>query len=46
MAGRTARLSEVLLLDASPRLRGYMERMYARPTSPPLNAEALASIRT
>ena len=27
--------NEVHLLDASPQLRGYMDRMYARPTAPP-----------
>jgi glutathione S-transferase len=37
--------NEVHLLDASPRLRGYMDRMYARPKAPPRIAEAFASIR-
>jgi glutathione S-transferase len=37
--------NEVHLLDASPNLRGYMDRMYARPKAPPRIAEALASIR-
>jgi glutathione S-transferase len=37
--------NEVHLLDASPHLRGYMDRMYARPKAPPRIAEALASIR-
>ncbi len=37
--------NEVHLLDASPYLRGYMERMYARPKAPPRIAEALASVR-
>jgi glutathione S-transferase len=36
--------NEVHLLDASPHLRGYMDRMYARPKAPPRIAEALASI--
>jgi glutathione S-transferase len=37
--------NEVHLLDATPQLRGYMDRMYARPKAPPRIAEALASIR-
>jgi len=37
--------NEVHLLDASPELRGYMDRMYARPKAPPRIAEALASVR-
>ena len=37
--------NEVHLLDASPQLRGYMDRMYARPKAPLRIAEALASIR-
>jgi glutathione S-transferase len=37
--------NEVHLLDALPHLRGYMDRMYARPKAPPRIAEALASIR-
>jgi glutathione S-transferase len=37
--------NEVHLLDASPRLHAYMERMYARPRAPPRIREALASIR-
>jgi glutathione S-transferase len=37
--------NEVKLLDAAPQLRGYMERMYARPKAPPRIARALASIR-
>jgi glutathione S-transferase len=37
--------NEVHLLDASPHLRRYMDRMYARPKAPPRIAEALASIR-
>jgi glutathione S-transferase len=37
--------NEVHLLDASPRLRTYMDQMYARPKAPPRIAEALASIR-
>ena len=37
--------NEVHLLDTSPRLRAYMDRMYARPKAPPRIAEALASIR-
>jgi glutathione S-transferase len=36
--------NEVHLLDASPHLRGYMDRMYARPKAPPRIAEALGSI--
>ena len=38
--------NEVHLLDASPRLRAYMDQMYARPKAPPRIAEALASIQT
>lgn len=37
--------NEVRLLDASPQLRGFLERMYARPHAPPRIAEALASVR-
>jgi glutathione S-transferase len=37
--------NEVHLLDTSPELRGYMDRMYARPKAPPRIAEALASVR-
>jgi glutathione S-transferase len=37
--------NEVHLLDASPQLRGYMDRMYARPQAAPRIAAALASIR-
>ena len=37
--------NEVHLLDSSPHLRGFMERMYARPAAPPRIAKALASIR-
>jgi glutathione S-transferase len=37
--------NEVRLLDTWPELRGYMERMYARPRAPPRIAAALASIR-
>jgi glutathione S-transferase len=37
--------NEVHLLDASPRLRSYMDRMYARPRAPPRIAEALALVR-
>jgi len=37
--------NEVHLLDALPHLRGYMERMYARPKAPPRIAEALASVK-
>ena len=37
--------NEVHLLDASPQLRGYMDRMYARPKAPPRIAVALASVR-
>jgi glutathione S-transferase len=37
--------NEVHLLDASPELRGYMDRMYARPMAPPRIAAALASVR-
>ena len=33
------------LLEDLPRLRGYMERMYARPKAPPRIAEAFASLR-
>ncbi len=33
------------LLESLPRLRGYMERMYARPKAPPRIAEAFASLR-
>jgi glutathione S-transferase len=37
--------NEVDLLSGSPNLRGYMDRMYARPNAPPRIAEALANIR-
>jgi glutathione S-transferase len=37
--------NEVNLLDDFPRLRAYMERMYARPHAPPRIAAAFASIR-
>jgi glutathione S-transferase len=37
--------NEVHLLDDLPRLRAYMERMYARPKAPPRIAEAFASLR-
>ncbi len=37
--------NDVQLLDTLPCLRSYMLRMYARPTSPPRIAEALASVR-
>jgi glutathione S-transferase len=37
--------NEVHLLDASPVLRVYMDRMYARPKAPSRIAAALASIR-
>ena len=37
--------NEVHLLGALPELRGYMERMYARPKAPPRIAAALASVR-
>jgi glutathione S-transferase len=37
--------NEVQLLDASPEMRGYLDRMYTRPKAPPRIAEALASIR-
>ena len=37
--------NEVHLLDTTPRLRGYMEEMYARPKAPPRIAQALASVR-
>jgi len=37
--------NEVHLLDASPELRRYMDRMYARPMAPPRIAAALASVR-
>ena len=33
------------LLDGLPRLRAYMERMYARPKAPPRIARAFASLR-
>jgi glutathione S-transferase len=33
------------ILDEYPRLRAYMERMYARPHAPPRIAEAFASLR-
>jgi glutathione S-transferase len=37
--------NEIHLLDASPRLRDYMEGMYSRPKAPPRIAAALASVR-
>jgi glutathione S-transferase len=37
--------NEVHLLDVTPRLRAYMEEMYARPQAPPRIAQALASVR-
>ena len=37
--------NEVHLLDGSPYLRRYMERMYSRPNAPPRIAEAFASVR-
>jgi glutathione S-transferase len=37
--------NEVHLLEGTPELRGYMERMYARPQAPPRIAQALASVR-
>jgi glutathione S-transferase len=37
--------NEVHLLDASPALRGYFERMYARPRAPARIAEAFAGVR-
>jgi len=37
--------NEIKLLDGSPQLRGYMERMYTRPNAPPRIAQAFASIR-
>jgi glutathione S-transferase len=37
--------NEVHLLDASPELRRYMDRMYARPMAPPRIAQSLASVR-
>lgn len=36
--------NEVHLLGATPNLRSYMERMYARPKAPPRIAAALASV--
>jgi len=36
---------EAQLLDEFPVLRGYMERMYARPKAPQRIAEAFKSIR-
>lgn len=38
--------NEVHLLDASPHLRGYMEKMYTRPSAPARIAVALASVRS
>jgi glutathione S-transferase len=38
--------NELQLLAELPRLRSYMDRMYARPTAPPRIAEALASVRS
>jgi len=37
--------NEVHLIDASPELRHYMDRMYARPMAPRRIAAALASVR-
>lgn len=37
--------NEVRLLDDLPRLRAYMERMFARPKAPLRIAEAFASLR-
>jgi glutathione S-transferase len=37
--------NEVHLLDSSPHLRRYMERMYSRPKAPPRIAEAMARVR-
>jgi glutathione S-transferase len=37
--------NEVDLLDGFPRLRGYMERMYARPHAPMRIVDALASVQ-
>jgi glutathione S-transferase len=37
--------NEFEVLDGFPRLRTYMERMYARPTAPPRIAVALASVK-
>lgn len=37
--------NEVRLLDQSPKLLAYMERMYTRPHAPPRIAQAMASIR-
>jgi glutathione S-transferase len=39
-----ARSNEAPLLDGLPRLRGFLERMYARPKAPPRIAEAFASL--
>jgi glutathione S-transferase len=36
--------NEVKLLDGFPRLKAYMERMYARPSAPPRIAAAIASV--
>jgi glutathione S-transferase len=36
--------NEVHLLESTPNLRSYMERMYARPKAPPRIAAALASV--
>ena len=36
--------NELHLLDASPNLRGYMEKMYTRPSAPARIAVALASV--
>ena len=38
-------LEKQMLLDNLPRLRGFMERMYKRPSAPPRIAEAFASLR-
>jgi len=38
-------LEKHMLLDHLPRLRGFMERMYKRPSAPPRIAEAFASLR-
>jgi glutathione S-transferase len=37
--------NEARLLESFPRLRAYMERMYARPAAPPRIAQAFASLQ-
>ena len=37
--------NEVHLIDSTPHLQAYLERMYARPTAPQRIAEAFASLR-